>query len=683
MYLFKIDFPHEWPGFFSDLSATTLVPAKDKPEGEPEEGALPSTDGVRLWLAVLNVIHQEVVSSDVNRNATDAAQSAILKDSMRDIAIPELVETWYNLLVAFHETHPDTVNATLEVMKPYVDWIEIGLVVNERFLPVLFKLGTMPEYTAKTMELFTSLIEKGMDRDPRAKLELMQTLQLPRILASISPADDETNEKVALAVNTMGVEVLDVYRNAGGAMAADPEMEKMAAELLQCALENLFKYYNDDVDDTSKSVAEFSRHYLQFARKVRNANGGLSPEMLEHLRILIQILHKKLRFDESYDFDDLSETEDEFMEFRRALGDQFRSITKMEPTIAFEYVENLITNLGAMTDPLDMEVALHCFYLVGEGYSDNSGTNPHAPFFIDAFRLLINSNIFNFEEPRALVSQFFECVTRYSRLFVLSPELIGPLLELWMGKHGVLHPHTPTRARRCSGFTQFVKNLKAPLQAYLMDIVEHLKDFASFRPDSFDQVSFDEQLELLESFGVLVGFDRSDSVKHKQFIDLLVMPLVENLSNLVEQKLYLNDTPHNQFHTKWMVCLIRGIGTFSKGFPLPIVTVNNARRFDTSAAPNETMIFFAKVFDVVMQILGVLGEKGTMLLRSQISSTLFTHCCCPLRFFMMTTGKYLKPIDVSNLTYSYCLSTNALDNAATFFEPLPTFDPQPSLLTTF
>lgn len=615
VYLLKVDFPLEWPTFFTDLATATLTPPKDKPDAEVDESALPSPDGVRLWLTVLQVIHQEIVAADNNRSSVDAAQASVLKDAMRDLAVPMLVETWYNLLVAFHETNPVTVNSTLELMKPYVDWIEISLVVNANFLPVLFKLGTMPDYTGKTMELFTSLLEKGMDRDPRAKLELMHTLQLPLILSSIAPADDETNEKVALTVNTMGVEVLDVYRISGEAMATDPEFAKSAAELLQCALDNLFKFYNDDVDDTSKAVGEFSRHYLQFVRKVRSANGGvLSPEMLEHLRILIQILHKKMRFDESYDFDDLSEDEDEFMEFRKTLGDQFRMITKMEPTISFEYVEALVASLGALTDPLDMDVALHCFWLVGEGYVDNSGTNPHAPFFIDAFRLLISSKIFNFEEPRVLVSQFFDCVTRYSKLFILSPDLITPLLDLWMGKHGVLHPHPPTRARRCIGFTQFVKNLKAPLQGYLMPIVEHLKDFATFRPDSFDHVSFNEQLELLESFGVLVGVERADASKHKQYIDLLVMPLVENMSNILDQKLYLNDTPHNQFHTNWLVCLIKAVGTFSKGFPLPIVTsASGGRRVDTAAEANETMLFFAKVFDVVMQILGVLGNKGTFL----------------------------------------------------------------------
>lgn len=636
MHLFKVDFPQEWPDFFSDLTGTTLVPAKKEGEEVADESALPSPDGVRLWLTVLHVIHEEIVANEMNRSAAEAAQSTILKDAMRDIAVPLLVDTWYNLLVAFHENHPPTVNSTLEVMKPYVDWIDIGLVVNDRFLPILFKLSTMPEYTAKTMEVFSSLLEKGMDRDPRTKLELMQTLQLPRILSTVAQADDETNEKIAIVVNTMGVEVLGVYRLLGDAMATDVELSKMAAELLQCALENLFKYYSDDVDDTSRNVSEFSRHYLQFVRKVQKANGNvLSPEMFEHLRILIQIIHKKMRYDESHDFDNLTEMEDEFSEFRRALGDQFRSITKMTPDLVFEYVESLIANIGAMTDPLDMEVALHCFYLVGEGIVEINSSNPHSQFIINAIQVLIESKIFNFDEPRALVSEFFDCVTRYSKLFVSSSELLPTLLELWMGKHGVLHPHPPTRARRCTGFTQFVKNLKSPLQSYLMDIVQHLKDFVSFRPDSFEQISFDEQLELLESFGVLVGFDRNDTAKHKQYIDVLILPLVESMNNILESKLYLNDTPHNQFHTKYLACLIRGVGTFSKGFPLPIVNAPGGRRFDTSAEPTETMIFFAKVFDVVMSILGVLGNKGTPRTSLFIILNFFSSFS---GIFMMTNG---------------------------------------------
>ena len=575
--------------------------------------SLPSPDGIRMWLTVLHVIHEEVVANDVNRSVTDAAHGSALKDAMRDFAIVDVVETWYNLLVVFHENHRDTVNSTLEVMKPYIDWIDIGLIINYRFLPILFKLATMPDYAAKAMEIFTGLLEKGMERDPRAKLELMQTLQLPRILASVEAGDDETMEKVALLVNTMGVEILDCYKIIGDTIASDAELSKVATELLQCALENMFKFFNDDVDDTSRAVMNFVRNYLQFVRKVRKLNEStLSPEMMEHLRILIQILHKKMRYDESYNFDDLQGDEDEFEVFRRTLGELFKSITKMEPDLVFEYVGNLISHIGAMTDPLDMEVALRCMWLMGEGFVDATSAGGPAPFFIDMFRLLLDSKIFSFEEPRVLTSQFFECVSRYSKLFALAPELITPLLNLWMGKHGVLHPHPATRAKRCSGFTQFVKNLKAPLQPFLMDIVTHLQDFVSFRPDSFEHISYEEQTELLESFGVLVGFDRVDNAKHKQYIDLLILPLVEQVSQIIEQKLYLQDAAHNQYHTKWLACLIRGIGTFSKGFPLPIVTAQGIRRPDTAAAATDAMMFFARVFDLVMQTMGVLGNRGTI-----------------------------------------------------------------------
>jgi exportin-T len=613
-----LDFPQDWPGFFSDLAAATLTTpsgltaSKDNPMNLEDISTMPSPDGVRLWLTILHVIHEEVVSSDVNRSATDAAHASILKDAMRDISNVDIVETWYNLLVCFHENHRDTVNSTLQVMVPYIDWIDIGLIINDRFLPILFKLATMPDYAAKAMEVFIALLDKGMDRDPRAKLELMQTLQLPRILSQLQAGDDETMEMAALLVNSMGVEILDCYKIIGDSIATDSDLNKLAGELLHCALENLFKYFNDDVDDTSRAVVNFAKQYLQFMRKIRKMNGGVfGADMLEQLRILIQIYHKKMRYDESYDFDDMDGEEDEFEEFRRTLGDQFRSVTKMEPELVFEYVGSLISNISVMNDPLDMEVSLRCMWLMGEGLIDsNSATGP-APFFIDLFRTLLDSKIFTYEEPRVLVSQFFECVTRYSKLFANVPDLMTPLLTLWMGKHGVLHPHPPTRAHRCIGFTQFVKNLKAPLQGYLMDIVSHLQDFATLKPDSFAHISLDEQLELLESFGVLVGFDRFDNAKHKQYLDLLVLPLVENLAQIIEQKLYLNDQPHNQYHTNWVNCLIRGIGSFSKGFPLPIVTVNGIRRPDTSAVATEAMNFFARVFDIVMQTLGLLGNNRT------------------------------------------------------------------------
>lgn len=635
--LFKLDFPQAWPGFFGDLATATLstpsglTASRENPMQSENANTLPSPDGIRVWGRVLTVIHEEVVSTDVQRSSTDAAHAAALKDAMRDLAIMDIVETWYNILLAFHEQHRDTVNNTISVMCLYIHWIDIGLIVNDRFLPLLFKLASIPDYLAKSMEIFSAIVNKGMDRDPRAKLELMHTLQLPRILAQIQGGPVEALERVAQLVNTMGVSILDCYKNIGDQIAADAELSKSTAELLQCALENLFKYYNDDFDDVSRSLQNFAKNYLQFVRMVRKMQDGvLSPEMLEHLKIMMQILHKKMRYDESYNFDDLEQEEDDFESFRSALGDQFRDITKMEPDVVFAYVGSLVSNINAMQDPFDMEVALRCLFLVGEGFVDaTSATSGPAAFFIEMFRLLIDSHIFAYEEPRALVSQFFECVTRYARIFAHAQDLITPLLNHWMGKHGVLHPHGPTRARRCTNFTSFAKNLKEPLQAYLMDIVNHLRGFASFRPDSFDQVTYEEQLELFESFGVLVGHDRNDNTKHKQYIDLLVLPLVENMNNVVENKLYLQDTPHNQFHTKWLSYLIRAIGTFSKGFPLPIISIANIRRPNTSADATEAMMFFARVFDIVMQIMGALGNKGPYFLRLILSFLTDTTLSAP------------------------------------------------------
>ena len=660
VHVFKVDFPHEWPTFFADLATATLTTpsgltaSRENPMSHEDANSLPSPDGIRLWLRVLSTIDEEVVSNDVNRSIADTAHSSVLKDAMREIAVLDMVETWYNLLVCFHEQNTAVTDQTLSVMNSYIGWIDIELVLNERFLPLLFKLATIPEYCGSTMETFTAFLDKGMDRDPRQKLELMQTLQLPRILSQVAAVDETTMEKIAALVNCMGVEILECYRLIGDAIAAEPELNKASSELLQCALEALFKYYNDDIDDTSRALVNFARNYLQFVRKVRKMNEGvLSPEMLEHLKILIQIIHKKMRYDESFNFDDLALEEDEFTDFRKTLGDQFKQITKMEPDIVFEYVGQLISHIGEMNDPLDMEVALRCLWLMGEGFVD--AANPTAgpgPFFIAMFRLLIESKIFNYEEPRALMSQFFECVSRYSKLFTHAQELITPLLDLWMGKHGVLHPHAPTRASRCTLFTQFVKNLKAPLQGFLLDIVQHLQEHATFRPDSFDHVTYHEQIELFETFGVLIGYDRNDNTKHKEYIDLLVLPLVENMQNIIDQKLYLNDAPHNMFHTKWLSYLIRGVGTFSKGFPLPIIQSGNTRRQNTAAEATEAMIFFAKVFDLVMQIMSVLGNKDEIRSACVFYFQRMAVCLSSsylLPFLPVVTERLLTPLTVSNM----------------------------------
>ncbi len=83
-------------------------------------------------------VDQDIISLDVPRSAEEAKQSMHFKDSMRERALADIADAWCRLLAAYSGPAPDAAAAVLETVQRYVHWIDIGLVANDRFVPLLF-----------------------------------------------------------------------------------------------------------------------------------------------------------------------------------------------------------------------------------------------------------------------------------------------------------------------------------------------------------------------------------------------------------------------------------------------------------------------------------------------------------------------------------------------------------------
>ena len=60
------------------------------------------------------------------------------KDAMRDNALDQISLSWYQILAMFKDTNPSIVALLLNAVERYIHWIDIGLVANEKFMPLLF-----------------------------------------------------------------------------------------------------------------------------------------------------------------------------------------------------------------------------------------------------------------------------------------------------------------------------------------------------------------------------------------------------------------------------------------------------------------------------------------------------------------------------------------------------------------
>ncbi|RMZ52492.1 hypothetical protein APUTEX25_003635, partial [Auxenochlorella protothecoides] len=154
------EFPSAWPAFFQDLIATL-------PAGPP---------AADLFCRVLVAVDEDVVSLEVPRSAAEARASMAFKDAMRDLALPDVAAAATQLLAASHAADPPAAAALLRALARYVHWVDIGLVANDRFVPLLFGvLGSRDEgLRAAAAGVLIEIVGRRMEAEP--KLALIQQL---------------------------------------------------------------------------------------------------------------------------------------------------------------------------------------------------------------------------------------------------------------------------------------------------------------------------------------------------------------------------------------------------------------------------------------------------------------------------------------------------------------------------
>ncbi len=172
-----IDFPNKWTSFFNDLMGTSLW----------------SDGNADFYLKVLIAIDSEIVDRELPRTKEEMNVITFYKDAVRVHCVNDLVESLYSLLkgnlfrslliwqVSFHKKYlipnieyssknAEITCQILEVIGAYISWIEINLIVNNRFVEFFsYALGQV-DLRETTCTCLEEIINKGMEPDPKLKL---------------------------------------------------------------------------------------------------------------------------------------------------------------------------------------------------------------------------------------------------------------------------------------------------------------------------------------------------------------------------------------------------------------------------------------------------------------------------------------------------------------------------------
>jgi exportin-T len=557
--VFVNEFLTEWPSFFTDL--ISLVPT----------GGVVVLDVI---FRVLTAIHELVVDREMQllHSADELARNGHIKDAMRSHAVAAIADAWYYCLCTFAVDSPDTCVSCLKTMGQYISWIDINLVVNDRFIPLLFEFAqsSIP-LRADSCLCLRSIVMKGTD--PNTKTKLIAQLNLISVVGDLFQAmraedDFEYCEALGLLCNSIGFELIVSARDFATKIPGGDPTETI--NLLENCLSLICAVLGNEFDEISQQVLPFVREYLQFCKDSVKAGGPMLAGRRQNVARILETVLAKLRYDNEFNHD--SKNDDDqiaFLEFRRDLEIVFYNIDQLDKPLFLEVTTGYASTILAAipTSQLhvnDVELALHIVWLVG-----SSKQNAVSDRMTTLMGLVTNGSVAMFNHP--IVSlKFLEVCVRMGRFFKAQPGCLPVVLNAFIGEAGINNPDGHVRSRASYWFLRFVKDAvkvqgRDLLQPYMGDILGALQPVCMSEPGTFSE---EDQLFLFESLGYLVTSMAQPQDQHAN-MDALVQPLLERFTAIGLAMPQATSIEQQEQCTSSMKHIIQMITAVSKGFIKP------------------------------------------------------------------------------------------------------------------
>lgn len=350
---------------------------------------------VDLYTRILLSIDEDIISLEVPRSADEARRSMLFKDAMREGPLQDVAESWYALVATYHAAAPDTAAAVLIAASRYIHWIDIGLVANDKFVPLLYAVLQVPseELRGAAAEFLTEIINKRMEASP--KLSLIQQLgivpvcaqwaigglpdaqQAPnlaisyaRLLAVLATEVLESLKKVENSIVSLQAVGLDVDAEAGAeATALCTAAASLLSDLMPTVLSVLESGGEDDI--TMAVLPFLSSHVARLRTLGRrrktlaggggggvsnnnNGSGDLSSLLPSEATSQLLLIGKAVAVASRYpeDCGDLSDSQDApldeeeetaVLERRNDLFNLFKSSAKLAPQAFYTFIGQLLS----------------------------------------------------------------------------------------------------------------------------------------------------------------------------------------------------------------------------------------------------------------------------------------------------------------------------------------------------
>ena len=185
--IIRHDFPSQWPTFFTDF-ISLLPSAHDHGDG---------SEAIELFLRVMLSLEEDVIQSDPSfgirgaRSKDDANVAMRIKDAMRVGPLPALVQALHAIITQYLTQKPQLAVMSLEVLAIYAEWIDVELLVNDMFFPLLYQVLSAAAEPCRVaaLKLLVGICNKGMP--PAKRIALYNHINIIKVLSEYNFAQDQ------------------------------------------------------------------------------------------------------------------------------------------------------------------------------------------------------------------------------------------------------------------------------------------------------------------------------------------------------------------------------------------------------------------------------------------------------------------------------------------------------------
>ncbi|KAK9099526.1 hypothetical protein Syun_026571 [Stephania yunnanensis] len=572
---------------------------------------------IDMFCRVLNALDDEVISLDYPRNAEEVAVAGRIKDGMRQQCIPQIVRAWYDVVSLYKNSEPDVCTSVLDSLRRCISWIDIGLIANNAFVPMLFELvlveGPPEQLRGAAANCVLAIVSKRMD--PQSKLSMLQSLQMSRVFSVVAGnGDSELISSLAALLTGYAAELLDCSKRLDS-----EEIKGISTELLDEVLPSVFYVMQNCEMDATFNIVQFLSGYVATMKSL----SPLREKQVLHIGQILEVIRSQICYDPVYrnslNVPDKIGKEEEYRmeEFRKDFLVLLRSVGRVAPDVTQLFIRNSLASAlvsSSERNVEEVEAALSLLHALGESISEEA-MKTGSGMLRELVPMLLSARI-NCHSHRLVALAYLETVTRYVKFVQENTNYIPLVLAVFLDERGIHHPNIYVSRRASYLFMRVVKLLKAKLVPYIQKILQSLQDKVGQCMNSDWSVKVqkssgtEDGSHIFEAIGLLIGMEEVSPEKQSEYLSSLLTPLCHQVKELL-----LDAKVQNQDDSFEKIAVIQqivmAINALSKGF---------SERLVTASRPT-IGVMFKQTLDILLQILEVFPKVE--LLRNKVTS--FIH----------------------------------------------------------